>query len=84
LLQDDKAIDIPAIRSNQLSLGHQAILGAFRSVAILLWGDNFFELTADPFTRADRAETVFTATLWANLFVPFPAAFSATADQANS
>ena len=82
ICENNRALDYPALASNQMSGAHQTIFGAWRTLLVLVWGDGLW-FVKDPYTLATKGETKLTACLLFNVLPLYPQAFVVSADAAN-
>ena len=81
-MENDRVMDHPVCASPQMSVAHQTIFGAWRTLLILIWGDGLW-FVKDPYSLATRGETKLTACLLFNVLPLYPQAFVVSADAAN-
>jgi HK97 family phage major capsid protein len=82
LIENGRALDYPALASNQMSGTHQSVFGAWPTFLVLIWG-NALDMTMDRITGAAKGECYLTAHLWFNVQPLYPQAFVVSADAAN-
>ena len=82
ICENNRALDYPALASNQMSGAHQTIFGAWKTLLVLVWGDGLW-FVKDPYTLATKGETKLTVCLLFNILPLYPQAFVVSADAAN-
>ncbi len=82
LCENDRALNCPVLASNQIPAAGPSIMGAWRTLLVLIWG-NAVDLTIDRITLASSGEVRLSAHIWFNVIPLYPQAFVVSADPAN-